>query len=201
MKRVFTSAAESTLLYMRKSLKPPLISGFSHHQLLLPKKLLDLKTDLGYGLDAAELTWTPLMYTIQVREGFRVHATWFQVLLVLNLKEVYKSDRTSSITICAIIVPFVGRLAKRILSDPPSFPKSKIRAQLLLLSDLHQVAKVRPAVPVVKESMLMYWLLAAESCSWLLETAAPFSRVASYTTDPLAMLPTLDPDTDAASKR
>lgn len=37
VKRVFTSAEESTLLYIRKSFKPPFKSGFSNHQLLLPK--------------------------------------------------------------------------------------------------------------------------------------------------------------------
>ena len=43
-----------------------------------------------------------------------------------------------------------------ILSSPAPLPKSKILAQVSLLSDLHQVAKVRPASPVVKGSMLMY---------------------------------------------
>jgi hypothetical protein len=42
------------------------------------------------------------------------------------------------------------------------------------LSDFHQVANVRPAVPVVKESILTYWLFVASSPNWLLETAAPF---------------------------
>jgi hypothetical protein len=58
-------------------------------------------------------------------------------------------------------------------------PKSKILTQSPLLTDFHQVAKVRPEVPVVKLPTLMYWLLAAESSSWLLETTAPFIRVAS----------------------
>jgi hypothetical protein len=35
-------------------------------------------------------------------------------------------------------------------------PKSINLTQLALLSDLHQVAKVRPAVPVVKGLMLIY---------------------------------------------
>ena len=43
--RVFTSAAESTLLNMRKSLIAPFKVGPG--QLLLPKKLLDLSTDRG----------------------------------------------------------------------------------------------------------------------------------------------------------
>ena len=46
VKRVVTSAAESTLLYMRKSFSSPFKKG--SHQLLFPRKLLDLSTDLGY---------------------------------------------------------------------------------------------------------------------------------------------------------
>ena len=53
----------------------------------------------------------------------------------------------------------------KILSDAFPLPKSIIRAQPPLLSDFHQVAKVRPAVPVVKALMLTYWLLADESRS------------------------------------
>ena len=65
------------------------------------------------------------------------------------------------------------------LSDNAPLLESNILVQSPLLVDIHQVAKVRPVVPVVKLSMLMYWLLAAESSSWLFETVAPFIRVAS----------------------
>ena len=48
--RVLTSAAVSTLLYMRKSLMPPFMYGSI--QLLFPMKLLDLDMALGYCFDA-----------------------------------------------------------------------------------------------------------------------------------------------------
>jgi hypothetical protein len=58
-------------------------------------------------------------------------------------------------------------------------PKSNILAHEPLFVDFHQQANVRPAVPVIKVLMLIYWLCAAESDSWLLDTAAPFCSVAS----------------------
>ena len=82
---VFTSAAESTLLYMRKSLIPPLKGG-STTQLLFPSKLVDLSIALGYEAGLTNFTWTPLMYNIQVPEPaeLRVHTTWFQVFPLLK---------------------------------------------------------------------------------------------------------------------
>jgi hypothetical protein len=65
------------------------------------------------------------------------------------------------------------------LSEDGPLPKSMMRDQDPLLSDLHQVAKVRPVVPVVKELIFMYWLLVLERTSWLLLTVAPFSKDAS----------------------
>jgi hypothetical protein len=52
--------------------------------------------------------------------------------------------------------PFTGPLAMIMLSDDASLPKSNIGAQLMLLSDLHHVAKVNPSVPVVKGSIFIY---------------------------------------------
>eukprot|EP01036_Dinobryon_divergens_P062033 gene62033-biopygen40087 len=49
--RVLTSAAVSTLLYMRKSLMPP-FKYASALQWLFPKKLMGLDMDRGYGFDA-----------------------------------------------------------------------------------------------------------------------------------------------------
>ena len=72
-----------------------------------------------------------------------------------------------------------GSLARRILSDHCPLPTSNILAHEPLFVDFHQLEKVRPAVPVVKVLMLIYWLLEAESDSWLLDTAAPFWSVAS----------------------
>ena len=53
--RVLTSAAESTLLYMRKSLMPP-FNTFGSFQLPFPMKLLVLDTARGYGFDVAVTT-------------------------------------------------------------------------------------------------------------------------------------------------
>ena len=57
--RVLTSAAESSLLYMRKSLMPPLKLYIS--QLFFPMKLLDLDTDRGYAAGLTKFTWAPFM--------------------------------------------------------------------------------------------------------------------------------------------
>ena len=53
--RVLTSVAESTLLYMRKSLMPP-FNTFGSFQLPFPMKLLVLDTARGYGFDVAVTT-------------------------------------------------------------------------------------------------------------------------------------------------
>jgi hypothetical protein len=120
------------------------------------------------------------MYTIQVPEpeGSRVHATWFQAFPVLKLNDVENELPCELTNNTATRVPS-EHLVNIILSDATSVPKSNKLVQLPLLSDLHQVANVRPPSPVVNESMLIYWLLTAESTNWLLETTAPFCRVAS----------------------
>ena len=83
------------------------------------------------------------------------------------------------------------------LSDNGPLPKSKILPLSLLLSDFHQLANVKSAAPVEKDLMLIYWFWEKESFSWLLDTVAPFCSVASYTTEPFAVSPTLVPETES----
>ena len=77
----------------------------------------------------------------------------------MKANEVGRLYSTEEISTCSTRTLFKpGSLARRILSAFFPFPKSNILAHEPLFVDFHQLANVRPAVPVVKVLMLIYWL-------------------------------------------